>query len=86
MPYKDTMHQGYVYSGYLLESMVLLKQKINDNAYKVELLRTYGVYTTLNMVDLSSYLNMKLSLTGERVFFNQSQLQLPNPLVNSLDE
>ena len=32
-------------------------QKINDNAYKVELPGTYGVSTTFNVVDLSPYLD-----------------------------
>nr|GEW13337.1 putative reverse transcriptase domain, zinc finger, CCHC-type, aspartic peptidase domain protein [Tanacetum cinerariifolium] len=31
------------------------KQKINDNAYKVELPGHYGVYDTFNIADLSSY-------------------------------
>lgn len=32
-------------------------QKINDNAYKVELLGTYGVSATFNVADLSPYLD-----------------------------
>jgi len=32
-------------------------QKINDNAYKVELPGTYGVSATFNVADLSPYLD-----------------------------
>jgi len=32
-------------------------QKINDNAYKVELSGTYGVSATFNVVDLSPFLD-----------------------------
>jgi len=37
-------------------------QKINDNAYKVELPGTYGVSATFNIADLSPYLDEEATI------------------------
>jgi len=39
-------------------------QKINDNAYKVELPGTYGVSATFNVADLSPYLDDELDINS----------------------
>jgi hypothetical protein len=48
-------------------------QKINDNAYKVELPGTYGVSTTFNVADLSPYFDDEAELDSRTSLFQPGE-------------
>ena len=59
-------------------------QKINDNAYKVELLGNYGVLATFNVSNLSPYEDDEL-IDSRTSLFQQGEndaLEQPNPNMN----
>jgi hypothetical protein len=48
-------------------------QKINDNAYKVELPGTYGVSATFNVADLSPYFDDEAELDSRTSLFQPGE-------------